>query len=118
MSFCSERTFLQSPVCVARKIRCLRLRTRRWACRQLTASQSVSLSGPFALPWARIQLVLRLALVTTIFGWFTWPPSAAFRRGPEALSTGLWIPRAFRLVALACGATPPPLGGWADRAVG
>jgi hypothetical protein len=54
MSFCSERTFLQSPACVARKIRCLRLRTIRWALRQSMASQVVRLVGPFAVPGARI----------------------------------------------------------------
>jgi hypothetical protein len=50
MSFCNERTFLKSPACVARKIRCLRLRTIRWALRQSMAFQSVRLSGPFASP--------------------------------------------------------------------
>jgi hypothetical protein len=89
MSFCSERTFLQSPAWVARKIRCLRLRTDRCTFRQLTAFQSVGFSGPFALPWARIQLSLRLAIFTTFFGWFTRSLSAALRRGPVALSTGL-----------------------------
>ena len=50
MSFCNERAFPCSPACVARKMRCLRLRTIRWALRQSMASQSVRLSGPFASP--------------------------------------------------------------------
>src|SRR5262245_16973704 len=95
MSFCNERTFLQSPAWVARKIRCLTLRAARWTFRQLTASQSVGLSGPFASPWARIQLTLRLATVTTPFGWFTWPPSAALRRGQPPYPPGYGFPLPF-----------------------
>jgi hypothetical protein len=81
MSFCSERTFLQSPACVARTIRCLRLRTIRWAARQSTASQSVGLLGPFAGPGARIQLILGLPTLATFFGWLTRSTSATFRYG-------------------------------------
>src|ERR1700722_8650808 len=116
MSFCNERTFFQSPACVARKIRCLRLRTNRWTFRQLTVFQSVGLSGRFALPMARIERVLRLAIVTKNFGWFTWSLSAAFRRGPMTLSTGLWFPRAFRQVAFASGTILHPLRSWVGLA--
>jgi hypothetical protein len=118
MSFCNERTFLQSPARVARKIRCLRLRTDRWAFRQLTVSHLVGLSGPFALPWARIQLVLRLAIVTTTLRVVHSVPVSRLSAWAEALSTGLWFPLAFRLVAFASGTIPVPLGSWADLAVG
>src|SRR5579884_795840 len=60
MSFWSERTFFRLPSCVARKIRCLKLRTVRLAFFQSMVFQSVCVSVPFAKrSCACIQLFLR-----------------------------------------------------------
>ena len=54
---------------------------------------------------------LSISILAAFCGWFTWPTSAAFRRGlTKALSGRLWIPVAFQPPAFASWAIPSSWG--------
>ena len=104
MRFC-RRTFRKSPCGGARHILCLRWRTIRLACRQLTVCQRGRLSGPFAA--GRIELVLRFALMTKGIGPFTTPTSASCRTGSLP---PVWPSLAGDAFPLPCGRQPSLFG--------
>ena len=100
MSRWRERTVFRSPACVARKIRCRRLRTRLLACRQLTAFQSVCRSVPVTDGAICIDHIPCFAIVASLLRGLTVPRQHPFRLG-STLSARLWFPVVFRLAAFA-----------------
>src|SRR5437870_13307155 len=92
INFCSLRTRLRSPSCVALKIRCLSRRTLSSWARQSTAPHpSRSSSGPFTLavllaieavdPPIASNLSFGSGAFDSKLQWLTWSASAPFRAG-------------------------------------
>src|SRR6266487_5753762 len=108
MSFCSERALFRSPP--GRPERCADADCGRCAGRAANrqrSSQSVSqvrLQRILLAPNFSYDMHLVIGL------WVVWPvPVSRLSARADALSTGLWISRAFRLVAFASGTVPCPL---------
>jgi hypothetical protein len=122
MSFWSERTFFRLPSCVARKMRCLKLRTVRLAFFQSMVFQSVCISVPFA---KRSCACIQLFPQSSNFHIVLWVMHqnhvshlSVWVSLLLALSAQLWFPVAFRLAAFASWFFLFPLRDSAFLAVG